>query len=449
MARRSRPAAAGAAVNSGPKAAGRGRRWALAAVAIAAAGGGGWLARAPWRGGATLPTAMVRRGNLDEYVRCRGQLAVRHAALLIIPPEIDSLRILFAAPGGSQVKAGQAVIRLDVSGLAQKARQLELALQAAEAKLRQARTQAAITQQQDLLALVEDQVQEGQAQLAAQRDSILSRIAGQEGQLDLATAQAEVAAQQAQARLHAAAAAQQMQALRAARDKAAGQLRRERAAVAAATLRAPIAGLVSYMMNYSNFNDPHPYRVGDMVSAGDEIAQIPDLATLEARGELPQNDRGRVRAGDRVQVRVAALPETQFAGRLTRISALTKMDFGGTFPPPRDFQLVAPLIHPDARLRPQMGVTLRIITRQLRQVALVPAQAVFTRRGQATVYVERGGAFQARAVTVLGRNPAEAAVRGVLPGQRVALVAPGAKPQRGGGTAPPGTNPANAAGAAQ
>jgi multidrug efflux pump subunit AcrA (membrane-fusion protein) len=224
----------------------QGKRWWALAAAVAALGGGGWLARRPWRGAENLPTAAVRRGDLSEFVRCRGKLAVRQAAFLIVPRGVENLRIVFLAPGGSRVRRGQVVIRLDVSGLQQKARQRALALRTARAKLSQAETQTQITHQQDLLALVEDQVAAGRAQLQARRESILSRIAGQESRLALATAQAKVTAQQAEARLHAAAAVAQLQALRQARDKAAAELRREQSVIAAATLRAPSAGLVTY-----------------------------------------------------------------------------------------------------------------------------------------------------------------------------------------------------------
>ena len=416
------------------------RWWALAAAVVAL--GGGWLARRPWRGAEDLPTAVVRRGDLDEFVRCRGKLAVRQAAFLIAPHGVENLRIVFLAPGGSRVKSGQVVIRLDVSGLQQTARQRALALRTARAKLRQAETQTQITHQQDLLALVEDQVAAGRAQLQARRESILSRIAGQESRLALATAQAKVTAERAEARLHAAAAAAQLQALRQARDKAAAELRREQRVIAAATLRAPIAGLVTYMMNYSNFTNPHAYRVGDMVSAGDEIGQIPNLQTLEIHANLPQDDRGQVRTGDLVRARVSALPEARFTGRVQRIAQLTSLDFSGTEPVPRVFRLVATLAHPDPRLRPQMTTTVRVVTRRLRQVPLVPAQAVFTRRGKAIVYVEQGGVFSPRRVTVLGRNPTEAALRSLVPGLRVALVQPGTKPH-----ARAAANPAGAEGA--
>lgn len=402
--------------------------WMLAGVVIV--GGGSWLAKRAAAGGQKLPSAQVQIGNLEEYVSCRGTLSARQAGVLIAPNRIESLRITYLAPSGSEVRKGQVVVRLDVSGLEQKATELALALKTAQAKLSQAEAEAEVTHQKDVLTLVEDQVAAGTAQNDAMKASVQSRIAGQEADGKLATAKAEVNAQQASGKLHATAAAAQVQSLREARDQAAAQLQREQATVAEATLRAPMAGVVTYSMNYSNFNDPHPYRVGDVVSAGDEIAQIPNLATLEVDADLEQTDRGKVQIGNAITAQAPALPEVQLTGAVERIAGLTSLDFSGTFPPPRIFRLTASLARPDARLRPQMKVTMKVITRELHQVALVPAQAVFTRDGQAIVYVQQGDRYQPRRVTLLGRNPTEAAVRGVTAGVRVALVQPGLKAPR-------------------
>ncbi|MGH9487986.1 MAG: efflux RND transporter periplasmic adaptor subunit [Terriglobales bacterium] len=416
--------------------------WRLTVIVLVIVAGGVWLAWRAAQGSQMLPGAEVQLGDLSEYVNCRGTLAARQAAVLVAPNRVENLRIVYQVPEGAPVKKGQVVIRLDVSGLQQTANQLALALKTAQATLNQARAQAQVTAQQDRRTLVADQAAAGRARNTAKLAAVNSRIEGEESELTLATAQAQVSAAQASNHFHATASAAQLRSLRQTRDQAAAQLQREQAAIAQASLRAPMPGMVTYSMNYNNFSDPHPYRVGDVVSAGDEIAQIPNLATLEVRADLQQTDRGRVRAGAAVTVRTPALPELELSGQVLRISALTSLDFSGSFPPPRIFRLTASLLHPDPRLRPQMAVTMHVITRQIHHVALVPAQAVFTRNGHAIVYVQQGRRYQPQRVTVLGRNPTEDAIAGVKAGVRVALAQPGAKAPRH--TA----NPAGAAGLA-
>jgi multidrug efflux pump subunit AcrA (membrane-fusion protein) len=403
------------------------------------AGAGGWWSWRHGGGSETLPSVLVRRGDLSESVHCRGKLTARQAAVLVAPSRVQRLRILFLAPEGSPVTAGQVVIRLDVAALQQQEQELDLSLQAAETQLDQARNQAALTSQQDARTLAQDQAAAGTAEVDGEKESVKGKIAGEEAQLALAVARAVVTEDEAQAKLHATAARAQLQSLTQARDKAAAQLRRARDAVAAASLRAPLSGIISYSTNYTNYNDLHPYRVGDTVSAGDEIGQIPNLQTLQLNATLGQDDRGRVRSGDVIEAQATALPETQIGGKIEQISELTSLDFSGEYPPPRIFRLVASLTHPDPRLRAQMSVAVEVITRQLHGVALLPARAVFNRNGQAVVYVQQGGNYRPRPIRVLGRDATDVAVDGVAAGARVALLEPGTRP----GT----VSPSDAAGA--
>ncbi|MGN6593018.1 MAG: efflux RND transporter periplasmic adaptor subunit [Terriglobales bacterium] len=417
----------------------RRKRLAALLVVLLLLGAAGWWLRGRGRGAGTLPSAVVRRGDLSESVHCRGKLTARQAAVLVAPSRVQRLRILYLAPDGSQVTAGEVVVRLDVTALQQQEQELALALQAAQTQLDQARNQAALTSQQDDRTLAEDQAAAGTAEVDAEKESVKGQIAGQEARLALAVARAVVTEDQAQAKLHQTAAGAQLQSLTSARDKAAAQLRRAQDAVAAATLRAPLSGIISYSMNYANYNDLHPYRVGDTVSAGDEIGQIPNLQTLQVNATLAQDDRGQVRAGEAIEAQATALPETQINGQIEKISELTSLDFSGSYPPPRIFRLVATLTHPDPRLRAQMSVAVEVITRRLHNVALLPAQAVFNRGGQAVVYVQQGRGYQPRPIHVLGRNDTDVAVDGVVPGARVALLEPGSRPSA--------ASPSDAAGA--
>jgi hypothetical protein len=125
-----------------------------------------------------------------------------------------------------------------------------------------------------------------------------------------------------------------------------------------------------------------------------------------------------------VTVRVEALPDRELKGHVESISALAKADFT-TWPPPRNFDVRVALDERDDRLKPGMTATIRIATETLRDVILVPPQAVFPVNGVDTVYVLRRGGAEARQVTVERRNADRVAIRaGLEPGERVALQDP-------------------------
>ncbi|MGH9484836.1 MAG: hypothetical protein ACRD1F_07250, partial [Terriglobales bacterium] len=186
----------------------------LTAIVLVILAGGAGLAWRAAHGSPALPSATVQLGDLSEYVDCRGTLAAHQAAVLVAPNRVENLRLVFQVPEGAPVKKGEVVIRLDVSGLQQTANQLALALKTAQATLSQAEAQTQVTAQNDRRTLVADQVTAGLDANTAKLAAIKSRIDGDESELTLATAQAQVSAVEASNHLDATASAAQLRSLR-------------------------------------------------------------------------------------------------------------------------------------------------------------------------------------------------------------------------------------------
>ncbi len=420
----------------------QGTAWKRAAIPVLAAalGGGGWWGwrRYGDRNGAALPTAVVRRGELLEYVRCEGKLWVKKAAYLRAPRNAQDLHILWLAPAGKPVRTGQVVIRFDSSELQEQMREQQAEVHSATAQLRQSHANAKLQADQDRLALAQAQVAVQEARLEAARQAILSFIDGAEARLALHTAQAALKVEEATIRQHQQSAAASITRHREARMLAEAKLQRRQAIYAQTVLRAPVSGIITYMSNNrASFTNPHTYQVGDQVFSGAIIAEIPVLSTLVMRGNLMQAERGQLQVGQTVQMHVNALPDRQFDGRLYAISPLTQVVFGQGWPPPRYFLAYATLEHPDPRLRPQMNGDLEIITRRLPHALILPAQALFIVDGKTVVYLRQGNGFRPHPIRVVGRNPNEIAIEGLTAGQTVALKRPGAKtPDHEKGAAP-------------
>jgi multidrug efflux pump subunit AcrA (membrane-fusion protein) len=195
-------------------------------------------------------------------------------------------------------------------------------------------------------------------------------------------------------------------------------------------IKSPLDGVIIHMMNQSGIGQTaRPFRVGDQIWAGAYVAQIPDLKTLEVECRIEETDRGRVKQGDPVRVRVDALPESTFDARLDQISSLTVVAL--EFPPIASFRGYARLTNPDPRLRPGMNASLDVITQRLPNAISIPAKALFTESGNPIVYVAGPeNAFERRPVKVLARNPDEVAIEGVPEAATVALLEPGSKGSR-------------------
>jgi hypothetical protein len=188
-------------------------------------------------------------------------------------------------------------------------------------------------------------------------------------------------------------------------------------------LKAPISGLLALNTNCSGavlISDCKPYKVGDNVSSGMALGQIPDLATLEMDVSLEEVDRGRMKVNQDALVRVDALPELTIPAKVSEMSALAEMRM--EYPYTRSFRASAAILRPDGRLRPEMNGGMDIIVNRIPDAIIIPSKALFTRSGKPIVYLAERDRYRAAEVEVLARNPDEVAIAGIAAGSTVALV---------------------------
>ena len=371
----------------------------------------------------TLPMAPARKGEFAVIVRCRGELKARHSVQLTAPVNVPDLRIVWAAPPASAVKAGDAVIRFDPSSAKQQLQEKEAALRQAQATLDQELAQARITGEQDKLDLSTSSYQVEKARLEASKQEIVSALQGEENKIDLSLAEEDLKVKGAASHLHSASDAAKIASLTRLRDQAQADVDLTKKRLTQMELKAPLSGIIVYMQNESRgWMNAKPFQVGDQVWSGAAVAEIPDLTTLEMEGKIEEIDRGRITVGDASRVRIDALPELALTAKLSSLSPLTEQTF--EWPPTSSFRGFSAIQKPDPRLRPGMNGSTDIEINKIPSAISVPAKALFTRNGKPVVFVSEKAGFHAVEVQVLARNPDEIAIKGINPGSLVALVDP-------------------------
>lgn len=371
-----------------------------------------------------LPNAPVRRGEFSVIIRCRGELKARRSVQIIAPVNVPELRLVWLAPTGAAIKAGDPVVRFDPSSAQQQLKEKEAALKQAQAALDQAIAEAALATEQDRVETTQSKYQVERAKLEVSKQEILSRLQGEEAQVDLGLAEKKSEVQEAKNNFNKVSNEAKVSSLKRLRDKAAAEVELTKSRLARMQVTAPLTGVVVYLPNYSQgWMNAKPFKVGDQVWPGGVIAEIPDLTTLEMEGKVEEIDRGKIRVDQEVRIRVDALPESTFSARLTQISPLTEMGF--EWPPTRSFRGFAHIEKPDPKLRPGMNSRMDVVLNKLPDALSVPAKAIFTRRGKPIVYVQQAnGGYAAQEVEVLARNPDEIAIKGIAAGSKVALAEP-------------------------
>lgn len=371
-----------------------------------------------------LPTAIARKGTFSVLVNCRGELTARHSVQLISPLDVADLQIVWMVPAGSEVKAGAPVVRFDPSRLKQDLKEKTVALQQAQATLDQTMAQAQITVDQDKLDISTSQYAAEKAKLEASKESIVSPMEGEKSKIDTELAQEKVKVQSAAAELHKSSDRAKIASQVRLRDEARAEVERTKRRLAQMELSSSVDGIVTYMPNYSQgWMNAQPFKVGDHVSAGQTVAEVPDVSTLEMESKVDEVDRGRIALGDMVLVHVDALPETTFHAKLVAISPLTEQSFN-EWPPTRSFKAYARFEEQNPRLRPGMNAGADVVETRIADAISIPAKALFTANSKPVVYVQRAGVFTQTPVRVRARNTDEVAVDGIDRGVVIALLEP-------------------------
>jgi multidrug resistance efflux pump len=371
-----------------------------------------------------LPTAQAQKGEFAVLVNCRGNLAAARTDQLTAPEGVKDLQIIWLAPSGASVKKGDPVVRFDPSKLQQDLREKTAAFQQAQATLDQAVAQARITADQDKLDLATATFDREKARLEASKKAIVSSMEGQKSAIDLAIAEEKVKVQGATIELHRKSDEAKIASQTRLRNEARAEVDRTRQQLNEMELRSPHNGVVDYLINRTQgWMNAQPFRVGDHVSAGLAIAEIPDLSTLEMESKVDEVDRGRIAVGDEARIHVDAFPEKTFSGKLTSVSLLTEQSFT-EWPPTRNFHAFASIQDRDQRLRPGMNASVDIVESRIANAITIPARALFTLHSQPVVYVKTRDGYVARQVHVKARNADEVAVEGIAANSVVTLAEP-------------------------
>ncbi|HET8549182.1 MAG TPA: efflux RND transporter periplasmic adaptor subunit [Bryobacteraceae bacterium] len=372
-----------------------------------------------------LPAAPAKKGEFFVIVRARGELKARRS-MQVVAPVVPDLRIIWLAPQGEKVKAGDPVIRFDPSAAKNQLQEKEAALKQAQAALDQATAEAGIAAEQDKLDLANATYQMERAKLDVAKAEIVSRLQAEESKIDLGLADKKLSVQKATVNLNAVSNRAKIASLTRARDKAKDDVAIMQSRLAQMELKAPLTGTIHFLPNYSQgWMNAKPFKVGDQVWPGGVLAEMPDLETLEMEGKIDEIDRGVVQQNQAVRVRVDSLPEITFAGTLAQLSPMTVM--GWEWPPTRTFRGFARIDKPDPKLRPGMNGQMDVVVRRIPSAISVPAKALFTHGGKPIVYVAEKGSYRATPVEVLARNPDEVAISGIAEGTKIALVEPEVK----------------------
>lgn len=377
---------------------------------------------------ARIPTVEVQRADFVDFIEVRGQIKALRSRTITAPASAGDLQILKLAPNGAQVKKGDLLVEFDASNLKQKYAQDLSALKAAEADIEKTRAGARIKEEQDVTDAMKTKFAIESAKMDASKEEILSPIEGAEARLKVSDAERKHEEAKATLQANRASGSADAASKKTKRDQAQFAVRQDEAALATLVIPAPLDGVVSVQGNWRSsgaMSAPLPFKAGDRAWPGAALIELPDPSSLRVVGRVEEADRGRVALAQEATVRLDAIADKTFTGKVDEISATASMDFQGGWPFPRNFSVGIDVKEEDARLSPGMGAVARITVDRVPNAMVVPNSAIFRKRGQAVVYVLRGRRFEEKPVEVRRRSGENALLAGgVRFGDKLALKDP-------------------------
>ncbi|BAY09690.1 efflux RND transporter periplasmic adaptor subunit [Calothrix sp. NIES-2098] len=159
--------------------------------------------------------------------------------------------------------------------------------------------------------------------------------------------------------------------------------------------RANAQGLVTVVSPISGKVADREVTLGQSFEdTGGKLMTIVNDSRVFATANIYEKDLNKVRNGQRVSVKVAAVPNRTFTARITRIGSVVE---GET----RVVPVQAELENPGGLLKPGMFAELEVLTDQTSSAILaIPSAAVVEANGKKQVYIQNSSAYQPVEVTL-------------------------------------------------
>jgi HlyD family secretion protein len=371
----------------------------LGGVVVAAAVAGGVFYQKKRAGEiVAIVTEKASVRTITQVVSATGK--VQPEVEVKIAPEVSGEVVELRFREGTAVRKGELLLRIKPDNYQAQVEQQEANLLASKALALQA--QAQLQKTQDDLKRTEDLYTK---KLVSDSEFAAARTAVEVAQANVENAQAQI-------------------------RRTEGSLNQARDQLAKTAIFAPIDGKVSSLST----------EVGERVAGtgsygGAEVMRVADLANMEVRVNINENDIVNVKVGDKARVTIDAFPDRKFEALVKEIGSAARITGQNTQDEVTNFLVKIRILDKDLPLRPGMSANADVETRTVEKVTAVPIQSVTVRSREGTRTLEEVAADREKkaketkgegavaAVNVQQQREAEKADRGSL--QRVVFVKSG------------------------
>src|SRR3954454_237145 len=341
--------------------------------------------RAGGRGGrgAAVATqaAHVQRMSVQREVDVSGTLLAPEQAK--ISSEVAGIIREVRVQLGTEVKAGDVLVRLEP-------RELQFAADRAESALRQVEAQLGIDRAHDKQPPPDEQIASVRQAIANRDDArqAFERAQNLNGRglltrADRDTAETRLKVTEANYQ----AALDTVHSLKASLQDRGASYELAQKNLADAVINAPVAGSMSERL----------VQPGEFIRENTQVATIVQMSPLKLKSAIQEKHASLIRPGQTVQFDVEAFLNRKFTGKVAYVSPSVDQAT-------RTFAVEALVDNPDRQLKPGFFAKGVVLTRVDDEVIAVPEDAISTLAGVSTVYVIDGGKARQQQIVLAARQ---------------------------------------------
>ncbi len=371
-------------------------------------------------GGEKAEILTVKKGQIALAIQTTGELTSARTVELG-PPAVKYTwqhKLSYLIPEGTWVTEGQRVIAFDAQQQFSRLRDLEHSLATERQRFESQALNAEQEREQLELDLAETKMQLDKASLKSSNvDGLMARLEVEKLRIDreIAEYNYEMAKTRQQNRLA------QMEVDREITqsevERLTAEVNEQKAAIEAMNVKAPRDGIVVYKTN----NDGEKPAEGDQFSLIQKVVEIPDLDSLIVETTIAEQQAYKVSVGDRVEIRLDAVPERTFTGHVGDLGNIVRVK--SRREPSKVFDAVVVIENPDVEsMRPGMAARLSIVQRIEESAVAIPQHAIIYEGEKSLVRINSLVGEVSREVTIVGRQGGDAIVtEGLQDGDEVLL----------------------------
>ncbi len=347
-----------------------------------AAGTGGGRVGGRGRGAAvSTQVTAVQRMSVQREVELSGTLLSPDQAR--ISSEVAGIIREVRVQLGTEVRAGDVLVRLEP-------RELQFALERAESALRQVEAQLGVDRTRDNQPPADDQIASVRQSMANRDDARAAFARAEElntrgllTKADRDTAETRLKVTEANYQ----AALDTIHSLKASMQDRRASYELARKKLSDAVIRAPIAGSVSERL----------VQTGEFIRENTPVATIVKMSPLKLKTAIQEKNASLIKPGQAVEFDVEAFHDRKFQGKIAYVSPSVDQAT-------RTFAVEAIVDNADRQLKPGFFAKGVALTSVDEQVLAVPEDSVSTLAGVSTVYVIENGKARQQQVALGARQ---------------------------------------------